>query len=345
MHQFIHEADRPSHLRIEDCRLLYGDAALLPLRTGCRHVAVIGCELGWGPAGILYRGESNDAPSHFVIRDNHIHDIGVLPGHRNRLSHGIGLDGPVHGLIEGNRIERCGNGIQFYAFARQPAHDNRVRGNFVKDSHTLGESKGIGIGTACNQDSRSKKTGNVFDHNIIANCSAGFILQFEETQQVHHNVVLNCEVGILSIRNNLPAGPRAEVTNNIFRGIRDKHVKLQVRGAGTSFRFDHNLYFPIGDERLFLLRGPEGDSQYSFRQWKTQVRAGFTFDPRSIAAEPLFANRSRAFERASDFKLRPDSPAIDAGCPTPFKLDFSGDPVLGAPDLGAFECGARRPKP
>jgi hypothetical protein len=93
--------------------------------------------------------------------------------------------------------------------------------------------------------------------------------------------------------------------NNIF------YVDGWDISSRSGFTHDHNLYYLGGGGEL-----------------------GFTLGQGEKIADPLFVSLNRI-----DFRLQPDSPAIDSGVDLGHLLDFSDHPVpIGAaPDMGAFE--------
>jgi hypothetical protein len=60
-------------------------------------------------------------------------------------------------------------------------------------------------------------------------------------------------------------------------------------------------------------------------------------EPHSLCADPGFVEPGNL-----DFRLRPDSPCVDAGGPEDVERDFGGTtiPQGKAPDIGAFELAA-----
>jgi hypothetical protein len=67
------------------------------------------------------------------------------------------------------------------------------------------------------------------------------------------------------------------------------------------------------------------------------VGSGASLGKNDKIGDPLFVNF-----RNRDYRLRVDSPAVNAGTDLDYKLDFDNNPIPagGAPDIGAYE----RPK-
>jgi len=113
------------------------------------------------------------------------------------------------------------------------------------------------------------------------------------------------------------AQPGATLKNNIF------YATGQGRFRRGGSAFSHNCYF-----------GP----------WKN----GMPNDPEKLVADPLFTRPGAGgigLSTLDGYKLRPDSPCIDAGASieTDGERDFYGNPIGdGASDIGVYEAPPRR---
>ncbi|HEY9202189.1 MAG TPA: right-handed parallel beta-helix repeat-containing protein [Gammaproteobacteria bacterium] len=93
------------------------------------------------------------------------------------------------------------------------------------------------------------------------------------------------------------------ITNNIFSDNINKHVYIQGKDI-SKFSFSHNLY--QSNEIPF---GWHNKDIYSLTGWRNKLR----LDANSIAADPAFINKSGVYNQATDFMLKPMSPAIRKG--------------------------------
>jgi hypothetical protein len=327
-----------THLKWEGCTLWYGEHSLITPLPGCQYWEVRDCDIAWAAGGGIYTihhgsGESAKNASSYVFSGNTIHDIGVRVTTSD--AHGIGIQGGNDGIIEGNHIFNCGTGITLYSFTFTEMKNNIVRYNFVKDTHTNGGANSRGIETQCDNDSLSDKTGNIFHHNIVVNCSVGFRFQFEDEQYVYNNIACNCDVGLAAERNYGGYATRIKARNNIFFHSGTRHIRFLAGGDTiSSADFDFNLYYPDGSDKFQLY-----DRVTKFKGWKSFRRRGYTFDRHGLAENPKFINRSGDYSQDTDFKLQNDSPAVDAGVDVGLSRDRNGTsiPLGSAPDIGAYE--------
>jgi hypothetical protein len=209
----------------------------------------------------------------------------------------------------------------------------------------------------CYRNTRAKGAGSHF--------GSGILLQQSGFCRVYHNTCVENDNGLTlegAVRVVLSAGN--EVVNNIFAFNREFQVRVWDsvlhRVTGWTFplpsfvpdpekwarerlnRFDHNLYFSVGEKPLIEWGGaynpgtPDKGQYRDLKEFatKTGQHSGWAQEAHGIVADPLFVNPSEG-----DFRLRPDSPAIDKGIPTEVKTDITGNerPKGKAPDLGAYE--------
>ena len=321
-----------SHIRWEGCTIAYGEHSLLSFRDGQDYMEVINCDLSWASNGIYNISTTNNAPSYYRYKGNYIHDIGVRPINYNSDAHAIGIQGGHDGVIEDNIIKNCGTGPLLYAFTSQELKNTIVRRNFITDLHILGGANGVGVSTMCNNNSLSDKSGNEFYHNIVINSPVAYRFQFEQEQKVFNNVACNCEIALESGRNFNGLGAWVNLKNNIFFGSKKYHIRWYSGASNFVIDSDHNLYYPnMG--AMFKL----GPKELTLNQWKALSLPRCLFDAHSIGENPLFVNASLEYSNSSDFTLQPQSKAINAGVNVGLMNDFAGSPILGFPDIGAFE--------
>ena len=244
-----------------------------------------------------------------------LHFVGV----RDRLPHnlysenGVSISRGTGYRVLCNEIENVGHcGVKAMHHGE---HGFLIEGNFIHDIGQTQHDHGI----YCPSDDGVIRRNLIFNsagygvhvytvperilisHNIIAGHAAYGIILGGPDARVHHNVVFgNREGGLFFFRDGCR---NAVVKNNIFWG------------PGKVFGVDHDPRDNLADYNCIA---PEAAV--------TTVSPAYTYESHNIRANPGFAD-----EAALDFRIRPDSPCVDAG-----------DPNVGAhhgkaPDIGLFE--------
>ena len=330
----------------DGCKLIYGWHSLITPTGANQNLRVLNCELAWAANGIYNVSQTdengwNDAVSNFTYSGNYIHDIGVRATTWNRDAHAIGIQGGQNGLIENNVAVNCGNAIMLYAFTTQDLKNVTVRGNLVKDTHRYGNNTGYGIGTMCNNDSLSDKSGNVFYHNMVVNATVGYRFQFEWDQVCVNNVAVNCGVGLQANRGYYAPdgkiyGSKITARNNIFLNSSQYHVEFNtpifINGAITYLDSDYNTYYPVSGQ-MFKIAAVK----YTFDAWKGTGRDTHG----NITIDPKFVNSSGDFDKPSDFELPSNSELRDKGeSINGITQDLFGKAIIDQPEPGVFELPA-----
>jgi len=98
----------------------------------------------------------------------------------------------------------------------------------------------------------------------------------------------------------------------------------------NNLTFRNNMYYGIGG---FML----GNDAETWAQWQTLGTGFDSIGSTFQSGDPLFTDGSGNYSLATDFMLQPSSPAINAGVNVGLTTDYAGNPIVGLPDIGAYE--------
>jgi hypothetical protein len=240
----------------------------------------------------------------------------------------------------GDQTVRFGNGIEFWG----AAHDclvERCRLWEIYDAALTNQSGGP----------NTPQYNIVYRHNVIWNSEYSFEYwnrpEASETYNVFfiHNTCLNAGHGWGHSQRPDPSGRHLCFYASPARA-HDIVVRNNIFFEATSNAFCAPWWLPEQIDALVMDRNcwyqAEGamvnlkTGQYpmaDFARYQTE-RAK---EPHSLCADPGFVDPGNL-----DFRLRPDSPCVDAGGPEDVERDFGGTtiPQGKAPDIGAFELAA-----
>ena len=311
----------------EDNRFLHLGGYAVELGRGCQRVRVVGNEMADLGAGGVRVGETGGRSDPFeqchshAVTDNQIHHLGevyppaigvlILQSGTNRVAHNhihhLYYTAVSVGWTWGYRESLCrGNIVEFnhmhdigqgrlsdmgavYTLGPQPG--TVIRNNLVHDvnSFTYG---GWGLYT----DEGS--TGIVLENNVVYRTkSAGFHQHYGRENIVRNNVfALGKESQLMRTR----AEPHISFLfeNNLV--YFDSGNLLGSNWSNDNYKMDRNIYF---DARPGATAESMKFSGATLEQWRQR-----NHDQNSLIADPLFVAPAQ-----SDFRLRPESPALKLG--------------------------------
>jgi parallel beta-helix repeat protein len=317
------EAVGAVNFRIERCTIAHSGGYALELGRGSQHNQVLANEFYDLGAGGVKVGEPdlnwNRAEQNYdnVIADNEIHDLGlvyaagvgiwVLQSGRNQILHnhvhdlyytaisvgwtwGYGQNQSSGNLIAFNDLHAIGKNMLsdmggIYTLGKQPG--TIIRNNLIYDvsSFTYG-----GWGIYLDEGS----SDILAEDNVVYNCkSAGFHQHYGRENIVRNNIfAFNREHQLMRTRSEQHVSFTLE--NNIV--YFDQGDLLGSNWADWSFMTRDNLYYDSRGKDIHF-------ADKSFAGWKASGQ-----DEGSRIADPLFVNA-----RKFDFRLRPESPALQMG--------------------------------
>jgi uncharacterized repeat protein (TIGR02059 family) len=129
----------------------------------------------------------------------------------------------------------------------------------------------------------------------------------------------------------IPSSYAIRIKNNII-GFLNEHSISYVYSPNNifgQFDIDYNLYFNSTKYAPFYFQDIDRTKDF----W---LNRGYDINS-VINSSPEFTNYSGSFSVETDFSLDKTSPAINKGTDIGLISDFIGNPIVGLPDIGAFE--------
>jgi uncharacterized repeat protein (TIGR01451 family) len=299
-------------------------------------------------------------------RINLVHNRGTKADHE-----ATGAQFGNFNIYEYNHVSDTSGGIDFYGTETYPTTNNIIRYNLVEYAHYqgmvfFGENKILADGTV-----RGYTYDNVVHNNVVrysgetrAYCgrdcvfgggAPGSGIAVKNTPINGRNYFYNntlyansrnfagarCFAGGFTFFNNLSLNPT--VRHLDFAGNNSADcARYNDNFAGATA--DHNLYWPATGTGLFDWHGVYNAFD-DYAQATGQDSQGLAADP-LLQGDPAtgdfyWAGTPSIIPGAGDYRLTPNSPAIDRGTDVGLTTDIAGNPVQGLPDIGAYEGGAR----
>lgn len=313
---------------IEDCEIRHVGMYGLWLRAGCKRCRVERTHIHDLGAGGLRIGERIMATedvaeaSHNVVHNNYIHDGGhiypagvgiwVAQSGNNIISHneihsfnytGISLgwtwsaapSRTLNNLVEKNHIHHVMRGVLsdgggIYTLGTQTG--TVLRSNLIHDVFPYMGKPPMAWGIYFDQGSN----GITVEDNIVYNTLTGGIMNTGQFGNTVRNNIFAFSAWHAAWRYKRTEGQPTRVERNIFYLTQGELFHADAGASDTESVWDYNLYWRTDGKPLLFYED-------SFTQW--QARG---LDLHSRVADPRFVDAQRY-----DFRLRPDSPALELG--------------------------------
>jgi len=348
--------ENSEYVNLDRCESFYSQLRGMLFRASSNS-NITNSEVAWARAhGIACDKKS----SHIRISRCKVHDIGNLPWDdtswvdREGIAIG-GAYGNSYITVEwcevynvGNNIANCTNcGLFFYGcdhgIARyNKIHDNAKAGIMIADGGTeeynLGYDTEIYYNLIYNNGWKSQSDDGHFG-GLIANI---YNQQALDNLKIYNNTIVgnsqnstdDAKNGGLVIRQPYDAtnDAPAYIKNNIIANNEGYQLRVSIAGSLPNLVLDYNCYYRSSGTVIKW-----NDDIYTASQFSTyQSEKGQ--DANSKCLDPSFVDPDNG-----DFRLKADSPCIDAGVDVGLDRDFNYNPVpWGAGvDIGAFELVRR----
>ena len=142
------------------------------------------------------------------------------------------------------------------------------------------------------------------------------------TANICNNTFVNTTVGVNIYEDGSSYGSnKFVVKNNIMYGTTDYFIEVSEALCDSTI-INNNLYYSNAGA-IFKW----GANKYNYSEWKKVSGQDVNS---TYGVDPLFVG-------SSDFSLKPGSPAINSGTYVGFSKDIIGNPIVGNPDIGAYE--------
>ena len=284
--------------------------------------------------------------------------------HRIIIQHGSGAAlNPMGWItIEGFEIANCYNGIKFHNL-----HDSVIRGNWIHDSRSQGIlGNGTRVQIEANTISDNGRTLTTLDHGMYVNGSNITVTNNLIYGNATFGIQLNGS-GSSSYSSDYHPSREFAVSENWL--IANNTIAYQQQAAAivvwgatcNDTRIENNIFYE--NRTAASGGGANGVHFVSTRCTGIRIRNNLSYSSRgfpllgtgategthytlsgNIVGNPRFIDAPSSVPAVPNFRLSPDSPAIDAGrnlASDGVTTDFDGGARAdGAHDVGAFEFGS-----
>lgn len=243
----------------------------------------------------------------------------------DNTSDGIFFEGTSSGMVISN-VTVGDNGRDGISFG------DGVTNGTVKYSEIYGNGQTDTVSNGDGITSHTGSTGFTFHNNLIwGNRNSGFALVSNSSADIYNNTVYfngdstSANMGVRGGFYNSGTGGVFDVKNNIFFGNYPYEVQIEQNSVYLASAFDYNQYYHVGNntvEANFV------DIDAGAISWATYSASN---ESNSNYGDPKLTNPT------SDFSLLFSSPAINSGVDVGLTDDYEGDPLVGIPDIGAYE--------
>jgi hypothetical protein len=179
-----------------------------------------------------------------------------------------------------------------------------------------------------NGDCRGKNVNNLLQQNIIVNSGeiGGIVAYSVSGVKVYSNIIYQSPVGLF-IEENATTVNNLDVRGNIISEYKKTAFSL-IEPASLS-RDENNILYSQNNPNAYNVQS-NSSTLYSLEKWQNELNLGYG----SMVGNPLFIDPA-----ILNFRLQPNSPAIDAGTDLGILKDFDGKPRLSGAnfDIGPFE--------
>ena len=312
--------------------------------SGAGHVTVRGFRIqkqgGTSPSAVYARGPA----THVCLLDNEVTALRAGPGR----SDAVGMTDVSHSVIDGNRIHHnshCAglilrrfddsvvsnntlhmNGstsIDFYECSR-----SKMLHNTVTD-HKGVHANGLTLYLGCRDI--------LVEGNRVSGGAAALTAQDGENITIRYNILDGNGGTVMGLWNGRPLEGLTIVNNLILNGNPESSWQVGIfngNRGGSGYVIRNNIIDALYGEPTF----PD-DTVFSHNIY---TRIGPWQEGKPLGEGELFEpDLKKIFVKPDngDYRLRPGSPAIDAGTDVGLDHDLAGTPVPqgGAPDVGAYE--------
>lgn len=243
----------------------------------------------------------------------------------DNTSDGIFFEGTSSGM-EISNVTVGDNGRDGISFGSGVTNGTVNYSEIYGSGQTDSTSNGDGITT------HAGSTGFSFHNNLIhGNRNAGFALVGDSGADVYNNTVYfngdstSVNMGVRGGFYNSGTGGVFDIKNNIFFGNYPYEIQVETNSVYLASDFDYNQYYHVGNNTV---ESNFADIDAGAISWATYSASN---ESNSNYGDPKLTNPT------SDFSLLFSSPAINSGTDVGLTDDYEGNPLVGFPDIGAYE--------